>query len=91
MRAIDADKLYKFSEVLQNYCLEHHYRYITITQLADIIKKCPVYEVERTNHSHWIDTGSGEECASCHEIQYGYDSGRNYCANCGAIMDLVVF
>ncbi len=34
----------------------------------------------------WIDTGSGQECSCCHEIQYGYDNHRNYCANCGAEM-----
>lgn len=36
----------------------------------------------------WIDTGSGQECDQCHEIQYGYDTGRNYCANCGAKMEV---
>lgn len=34
----------------------------------------------------WIDTGSGQECNQCHEIQYGYDSCRYFCANCGADM-----
>ena len=33
---------------------------------------------------HWIDTGSGQECSECHEIQYGYDSFRFYCAKCGS-------
>ena len=37
-------------------------------------------------HAHWIDTGSGQECSSCKEIQYGYDNGRRYCQNCGAKM-----
>lgn len=32
----------------------------------------------------WIDTGSGQECDQCHEIQYGYDSHRNFCPNCGS-------
>ena len=36
----------------------------------------------------WIDTGSGQECDQCHEIQYGYDSGRKFCANCGAKMEV---
>lgn len=44
---------------------------------------------ELIKHGHWIDTGSGEECSICREIQYGYDSFRNYCANCGAKMDEV--
>ena len=35
---------------------------------------------------HWIDTGSGQECSECHEIQYGYDNHRFYCGNCGARM-----
>lgn len=34
----------------------------------------------------WIDTGSGQECSVCHEIQYGYDNFRHFCANCGADM-----
>ena len=34
----------------------------------------------------WIDTGSGQECNVCHEIQYGYDNFRHFCANCGAKM-----
>lgn len=37
-------------------------------------------------HGQWIDTGSGQECSVCGEIQYGYDSYRNYCACCGAKM-----
>ena len=34
----------------------------------------------------WIDTGSGQECSICKEIQYGYDSFRHFCPNCGADM-----
>ena len=34
----------------------------------------------------WIDTGSGQECSECGEIQYGYDTFRYFCANCGAEM-----
>lgn len=33
---------------------------------------------------YWIDTGSGQKCSKCHEIQYGYDNHRLYCANCGS-------
>ena len=36
---------------------------------------------------HWRDTGSGQECSECGEIQYGYDSFRQFCANCGARME----
>ena len=38
-------------------------------------------------HAYWRDTGSGQECSACKEIQYGYDTGRYFCANCGAKMD----
>ena len=35
----------------------------------------------------WIDTGSGQKCSVCGEIQYGYDNFRHFCANCGARME----
>lgn len=35
---------------------------------------------------HWIDTGSGQECSECGEIQYGYDNFRFFCPDCGAKM-----
>ena len=50
-------------------------------------EETPTVDAEPVRHAHWIDTGSGQECSECHEIQYGYDSGRYYCANCGAKMD----
>ena len=40
--------------------------------------------VNPTKTGYWIDTGSGQECSECHEIQYGYDSFRFYCAKCGS-------
>lgn len=39
-----------------------------------------------TPKGEWIDTGSGEECSICKEIQYGYDNFRHYCPYCGASM-----
>lgn len=45
----------------------------------------PTVEPQRKT-GKWIDTGSGQECSECGEIQYGYDSGRNFCPNCGADM-----
>lgn len=80
MRLIDADALngYKFgliSPYVQN--LFHK----TINEAPTIVQE------QRTGH--WIDTGSGQECSECGEIQYGYDNFRNYCANCGAKMQEV--
>ncbi len=40
----------------------------------------------KIKQGEWIDTGSGQECNVCHEIQYGYDNFRNFCPNCGAKM-----
>lgn len=42
--------------------------------------------LEERPQGKWIDTGSGQECSVCHEIQYGYDNFRHFCANCGAKM-----
>ena len=54
-----------------------------IEAIADaVIKKMSSSQ----NKGKWIDTGSGQECSECHEIQPGYDNFRNYCANCGADM-----
>ena len=36
---------------------------------------------------YWIDTGNGQMCSECNEIQYGYDSFRRFCASCGAKMN----
>ena len=46
----------------------------------------PSADVAPVVHAYWRDTGSGQECSACKEIQYGYDTGRHYCANCGAKM-----
>ena len=43
----------------------------------------PTYD---RRQGEWIDTGSGQECNVCHEIQYGHDNFRHFCANCGADM-----
>ena len=34
-----------------------------------------------------IDAVKHMKCSVCKEIQYGYDSGRHFCANCGADME----
>ena len=50
---------------------------------ADFMALCAEQEPKM---GQWIDTGSGQECSSCGEIQYGYDNFRNFCPNCGAKM-----
>lgn len=50
---------------------------------VNALKAVPSAEPER-KVGRWIDTGSGQECSVCGEIQYGYDNDRNFCPNCGA-------
>lgn len=52
----------------------------------EIAKRLPSVEIEKKK-GKWRDTGSGEECSCCGEIQYGYDNFRFYCAHCGAEME----
>ena len=61
---------------------------ITYQEAADMV--APFTDAEPVRHGHWIDTGSGQECSECHEIQPGYDNYRYYCPVCGAKMDEVV-
>ena len=54
--------------------------------VKEAIKEIPAADVVPVVHGKWRDTGSWQECSICKEIQYGYDTGRNYCHNCGADM-----
>ena len=54
---------------------------------ASMALKMAIKALEQESKTgHWIDTGSGQKCSKCHEIQYGYDNHRFYCANCGIKM-----
>lgn len=55
----------------------------TINQM---INNIPSADVRPVVHGHWIDHGSFVTCSHCKEEQYGIDTGRIYCPNCGAIM-----
>ena len=54
---------------------------------ADKIRDLPSVQPEQ-KIGHWRDTGSGQECSECGEIQYGYDNFRHFCANCGRRMEV---
>ena len=56
-------------------------------EISKQLKQLPAADVAPVVHAYWRDTGSGQVCSACKEIQYGYDTGRHYCANCGAKMD----
>ena len=81
MRPIDADAL------LENvFCIEDRYGTMFVVKRG-AIQNAPTIDAEPVRHGKWVDTGSGQECSVCGEIQYGYDSGRYYCSNCGAKME----
>lgn len=61
--------------------------WIRTSEVRKNILSIPVADVVPVVHAYWRDTGSGQECSACKEIQYGYDTGRCFCANCGAKMD----
>lgn len=54
--------------------------------IVDLLEDLPSVQPEQ-KMGHWIDTGSGQECSLCREIQYGYDNFRRFCASCGAKME----
>ena len=56
-------------------------------EVVQILLDIPAADVRENVHGEWIDTGSGQKCSVCREIQYGYDNYRHFCAACGAVMD----
>lgn len=62
--------------------MTYQYMEMKIKELEDRVKALE----QEPKTGYWIDTGSGQECSNCHEIQYGYDNHRLYCANCGTRM-----
>ena len=51
------------------------------------IMRQPVIEAEPVRRGRWIDHGSYVTCSERNEEQYGIDTGRFYCQNCGARME----
>ena len=83
MRLIDADAL--INELNNSHYPGAPYVDAGISIAIGKVCDAPTIEPERKK-GKWIDTGSGQECSECGEIQYGYDNGRHFCANCGADM-----
>lgn len=55
--------------------------------VVSAINNLPSADVAPVRHGRWINHGSFEVCSFCGEEQYGHDSGRYYCPNCGARME----
>lgn len=45
-----------------------------------------IKSLEEKPQGHWINSQVGQTCNLCNEIQFGYDSFRHFCPNCGAKM-----
>ena len=62
---------------------DYEFYELNMGQVAKGIRDLPSV-TPQPKTGHWIDTGSGQECSECGEIQYGYDNFRFYCAKCGS-------
>lgn len=82
MRLIDADALKPSYIVASTTTNTPCYRYVSIED----INSAPTIEAEPVRRGRWINHGSYVTCSECNEEQYGIDTGRFYCQNCGARM-----
>ena len=87
MRAIDADALIAdIKECIEAKDSNYEWEQVEGLEVSlSCVDDAPTIEPERKK-GKWIDTGSGQECSECHEIQYGYDSFRYFCTFCGEDM-----
>ena len=76
-----ADTISILSEIRANYNCFDESDELYYRALSEAIEA-----VKAERKGYWIDIGSGQKCSECEEIQYGYDSCRYYCPNCGADM-----
>lgn len=89
MRLIDADALIRFIDC-------GHLRSPTEVCFSErdvvgMLEKAPTIDAEPVKHGKWIDPEGIHEwhCSLCDGIapNDGYDSGANYCDECGAKME----
>ena len=87
VKLVDAKLLTTNIAQIAKNCARSDAQKALVGRILFMIDNMPTIEAEPVKHGRWIDTGSGQECSICKEIQYGYDNGRHYCPNCGARMD----
>lgn len=81
MRLIDADNLFNDQIIVVKNSASLEF----IKKIMDIIKEAPTIEAEPIRHGRWISHGCYFTCSVCGEEQYGIDTGRFYCQNCGSM------
>ena len=84
-RLIDADALYELLD--GGYDVDLDELPETKAELLRMIDHEETIDAEPVRHGRWISHGSYFTCSVCGEEQYGVDTGRYYCPNCGAKMD----
>lgn len=84
MRLIDADKLRLSYWVSPTSTVSTAGQYYFYSQ--DEVDNAPTIDAEPVRYGRWINHGSYFTCSVCGEEQYGIDTGRYYCQNCGAKM-----
>ena len=52
-----------------------------------LIEEFPAADVAPARHGRWIHLSKGDSCSECGYQTGRYESGKNYCPNCGARMD----
>lgn len=96
MRPIDADKLKTELDAWARsickpdvYCRE---------DALYIIDSMPTIDAEPVRHGKWMEKRETSkfhvryfECSECRAASYRYQVRMNYCPNCGAKMDLVLY
>lgn len=81
MRLIDADVLLEQ--------MKHRRDYVgRPSDAVCLVEDAPTIEAEPVKRRRWINHGSFVTCSVCNEEQYGIDTGRFYCQNCGARMEV---
>ena len=81
MRLIDADILLEQ--------MKHRRDYVgRPSDAVCLVEDAPTIEAEPVRRGRWINHGSFVTCSVCNEEQYGIDTGRFYCQNCGAKMEV---
>lgn len=81
MRLIDADMLLEQ--------MKHRRDYVgRPSDAVCLVEDAPTIEAEPVRRGRWINHGSFVTCSVCNEEQYGIDTGRFYCQNCGARMEV---
>lgn len=83
MRLIDADRL---KRQVEGRSWRAKGKFIELIDASATIKSQTVQVSFGVKHGRWIDMDDHVMCSCCGTTHYGAD--KNYCPNCGAMMDL---